>query len=57
MVFSKFKALLKKAAPRTMDDLWNAIANTLPMINPKDCRSYSAAAGCGAVQSESALSC
>src|SRR6185503_17866077 len=30
MAFSKFKALLKKAAARTIEDLWTAIAQALP---------------------------
>jgi transposase len=45
MAFSKFKALLKKAAARTIDDLWCAIADALPKITASDCRSYFAAAG------------
>ena len=49
MAFSKFKALLKKAAARTVEDLWNAIAQALPMLSPHDCRSYFEAAGYGAV--------
>ena len=49
MAFSKLKALLKKAAARTIEDLWSAIANALPMLNPKDCRNYFAAAGYDAV--------
>ena len=49
MAFSKFKALLRKAAARTIDDLWNAIAKALPMLSPHDCRNYFAAAGYGAV--------
>ena len=32
MAFSKFKALLKKAAARTIDDLWTAIAQALPQL-------------------------
>lgn len=49
MAFSKFKALLKKAAARTVEDLWNAIAKAVPMINPEDCSNYFKAAGYGAV--------
>src|SRR5439155_15581798 len=37
MAFSKFKALLKKAAARTVDDLWTAIAQALPQLTPNDC--------------------
>ncbi len=45
MAFSKFKALLKRAAARSVEALWNAIANALPCISPKDCSSYFNAAG------------
>ena len=45
MAFSKFKALLKKAAARTVEDLWAAIAQALPQITPTDCANYFAAAG------------
>ena len=38
--FSKFKALLRKAAARTLDDLWNAIAAILPAFTPQECRNY-----------------
>lgn len=49
MAFSKFKALLKKAAARTIEDLWAAIAKALPSLGPQDCRNYFAAAGYNAV--------
>ena len=49
MAFSKFKALLKKAAARTVDDLWTAIALALPQLTPSDCANYFAAAGYGSV--------
>jgi transposase len=49
MAFSKFKALLKKAAARTIDDLWTAIAQALPQLTPKDCANYFTAAGYGSV--------
>ncbi len=45
MAFSKFKALLKKAAARTIEDLWTAIAQALPQLTPRDCASYFTAAG------------
>lgn len=45
MAFSKFKALLKRAAARTVEDLWGAIADALPRLTPSDCRSYFSAAG------------
>jgi transposase len=40
--FSKFKAHLKKAAARTVDALWTAIADALPRITPTDCRNWPA---------------
>ena len=49
MGFSKLKALLKKAAARTMEDLWSAIAGALPQLTASDCRNYFAAAGYGSV--------
>lgn len=49
MAFSKFKALLKKAAARTIAELWDAIAAALPLITASDRRSYLAAAGYGSV--------
>jgi transposase len=49
MAFSKFKALLKKAAARSLAELWDAIAAALPLITTRDCRSYLAAAGYGSV--------
>jgi len=44
--FSKLKALLRKAATRTIDDLWNAIAAILPAFTPEECKNYFANAGC-----------
>ena len=49
MAFSKFKALLKKAAVRTIEDLWTAIATALPRLSPNACRNYFTAARFGAV--------
>ena len=49
MAFSKFKALLKKAAARTIEDLWTAIAQALPQLTPNDCATYFTAAGYGPV--------
>ena len=45
MAISKFKALLKKSAARTVQDLWTAIAEAIPQLTPEDCRNYIAAAG------------
>ena len=43
--FSKFKASLRKAATRTVSDLWDAIAMAIEEFTPKDCAGYFAAAG------------
>ncbi|WP_027281357.1 IS630 family transposase, partial [Roseomonas gilardii] len=43
--FSKLKALLRKAASRTIDALWNAIRDALPQFSPQECASYFTAAG------------
>lgn len=45
MVFSKLKAELRKAAARTIDALWKAIAAILPKILPNECRNYFKTAG------------
>jgi len=45
LAFSKFKALLKKTAARTLADLWAAIANAIDAITPTDCASYFTATG------------
>jgi len=49
MAIAKFKALLKKAAARTVEDLWNVIADAIPQLTPEDCANYIAAAGYVAV--------
>ncbi|MFC7692666.1 transposase [Paeniroseomonas aquatica] len=38
--FAKLKAILRKAAARTIDDLWNAIRDALPRFTPDECRNY-----------------
>jgi transposase len=45
MAFSKIKALLKKAAARTLHDLWDAIRNAIDAVTPKDARSFFTACG------------
>lgn len=45
MVFSKLKALLRKAAARTMDDLWDAIATAIKTVTPHECANYFTACG------------
>ncbi len=45
MAFSKLKALLRKAASRTIDELWNVIAEEIEAFTHAECRNYFAAAG------------
>ena len=46
--FSKLKALLRKTAARTVDQLWDAIARIIQTYSPHECANYFAAAGYGA---------
>ena len=39
-MFAKLKALLRKAAARTREALWNAIGHLLKAFSPDECRSY-----------------
>jgi transposase len=43
--FAKLKALLRKAAARTLDQLRRAIADIIDMLTPQECANYFAAAG------------
>ena len=43
--FSKLKALIRKAAPRTREALWNAIGRLLHRFAPAECANYFANAG------------
>ena len=45
LAFSKLKALLRKAAARTVDDLWSVIAEGLDAFTPEECRNYFKATG------------
>jgi transposase len=45
LAFSKIKALLKKAAARTVHDLWEAIRNAIDAVSPRDARSFFTACG------------
>ena len=38
--FAKLKALLRKAAARTLDDLWAAIASFIGDFTPEECANY-----------------
>lgn len=44
-VFAKLKALLRKAAKRTVDSLWNHIGTLIDAFSPEECRNYFTAAG------------
>ena len=46
--FAKLKALLRKAAQRTVEGLWNAIGRLLRCFDPREARNYFANAGYGA---------
>ena len=43
--FSKLKALLRKAAARSIDELWDVIGRSLDAFTPAECANYFAAAG------------
>jgi transposase len=45
MAFAKLKALLRKAAARTIDELWAVVADCLSQFSPAECRNYFQAAG------------
>ena len=45
MAFAKLKALLRKAAERTVDGLWDAIGSLVDIFTPQECANYFAAAG------------
>ena len=49
MAFAKLKAILRKAAARTGEDLWQAIAAALPCFTADECRNYLPDAGYDAV--------
>lgn len=43
--FAKLKALLRKAAERTVDGLWTTIGSLVELFTPAECRNYFQAAG------------
>jgi transposase len=49
IAFPKLKALVKKAAARTIKVLWNAIADALSQLKAEECINFCAAAGYGAI--------
>ena len=46
-LFAKLKALLRKAAARTKDELWSTIGRLLKTISPTECANYLAHSGYG----------
>ena len=45
MAFAKLKSILRAAAARTVDALWQAVADALAQFTPEECANYFAAAG------------
>jgi hypothetical protein len=45
MAFSKLKAILRGAAQRSLDGLWNTIKQAIERFTPSECANYFAAAG------------
>ncbi len=43
--FAKLKTLLRKAAARTVDQLWRVIGESLHAFTPNECANYFTAAG------------
>jgi transposase len=43
--FAKLKAILKKTAARTIDELWSAIGEAVDAVTPAECENYFNAAG------------
>ena len=43
--FAKLKALVRAAAPRSVDALWNTIAACLARFTPEECSNYFANSG------------
>jgi transposase len=44
-VFAKLKALLRKAAERTVEALWDTLAKLLDQFSPAECENYLRGAG------------
>ena len=45
MAFAKLKALLRKAAKRTVSALWSQIGHLVDVFTPSECANYFSAAG------------
>jgi hypothetical protein len=46
-LFAKLKALLRKAAARTKDELWTTIGSLLEAYTPAECSNYLSHCGYG----------
>jgi transposase len=44
-LLAKLKTLIRKAAARTVETLWAAVADALPSFHPDECRNYFAHTG------------
>jgi transposase len=53
--FAKLKALLRKAAERTIEGLWITIGRLVDVFTPTECANYFAAAGYDATRAENAV--
>ena len=51
LAFAKLKALLRKAAARTRDELWQTIGEALEQVSAEECQNFFRHAGYGSVQS------
>jgi hypothetical protein len=55
IAFAKLKALLRKAADRTVNGLWAAIGRIIDLFPPAECTNDFSAGGYDATRSDSAL--
>ena len=53
--FAKLKALLRQAAERTVEGLWNTVGRLIDLFPPAECANYFAAAGHDADRWDAAL--
>jgi transposase len=51
MVFAKLKDLIRRAAPRTIEALWNLLGSLLDAFSPDECRRYLRHCGYAAIES------
>ena len=47
MAFSKLKTLIRKAAARTYQALWEQVGRACDLFQPQECKNYFKAAGYG----------